>query len=165
MEADMKKCLIVYFSRTGYTRKVADKLAGRCNAEIESIEDTGSRSGMRGYLRSAYEALRKRHIEIQPVPADPAEYDLVILGTPVWAGHVCSPMRAYISAQRARFPQLAFFCTQGGSGADKVFREMAELCARQPIATVALNDSEIDAGDSGHKLDDLIRAACAEAAA
>jgi hypothetical protein len=37
-----------------------------------------------------------------------------------------------------------FFCTQGGSGAEKVFRDLAELCGKAPVATLAVNDREIN---------------------
>ena len=42
--------------------------------------------------------------------------DLIILGTPVWAHNMCSPMRSYITAQKERFRAIAVLCTQGGSG-------------------------------------------------
>jgi hypothetical protein len=70
---------------------------------------------------------------------------LVVLGTPVWASHVCSPIRSYIAAHRLDLQRVAFFCTQGGgSGAAKVFREMEEICGRVPIATLAVEDRELD---------------------
>jgi hypothetical protein len=40
--------------------------------------------------------------------------------------------------------QVAFFCTQGGSGSPKVFRDMADLCGRSPLATMAVNVRELE---------------------
>ena len=119
-EKSMVRAVVVYFSRTGYTRKIAEAIAARCGADIEGIQDVRDRSGIWGYLRSAREALGERLIDIRPPIRNPSDYNIVILGTPVWASNICSPMRAYVTTHREEFRQVAFFCTQGGSGAKKV---------------------------------------------
>jgi flavodoxin len=148
----MGKILVVYFSRTGYTKKVAEQIAARCGADLEAIEEVRDRSGIFGYLRSAREAYKKRPSEIRPATRNPSEYDLVIAGTPVWASNVSSPVRAYLVAQRGQLKQVAAFCTQGGSGAEKVLADMAELLGRQPVASVSLNDGEIKRDRYAEKL-------------
>ncbi len=140
----MDKTLVVYFSRTGYTRRLAEEIAARCDADLESIQEAQRRSGVLGYWRSAREALGRTAVDIRALEKDPARYELVILGTPVWAGHVSSPMRAYLATNRAKLRQVAFFGTEGGSGAEKVFREMAELCGVAPTASEVFTDGEID---------------------
>lgn len=139
----MNKTLVVYYSRTGYTRKIAEAIASACDADIEGLEDVKSRSGIFGYLRSAREALTKSLADIKPLNKEPAPYDLLILGTPVWAGHVSSPIRSYIEQHKNLFKQVAFFCTQGGSGAEKVLQNLVELCGKEPVATLALKDADI----------------------
>lgn len=148
----MKRALVVYFSRTGYTRKIAEEIADRCGADIEAVREARGRSGIFGYLRSAREALKKRTVDILPSTKKPGDYDLVILGTPVWASNLSSPIRSYIAAERGRFPRVAFFCTLGGSGASKVLGDMGTLCGRKPIAALALTDAEIKKGRYTEKL-------------
>jgi flavodoxin len=138
-----KPVLVIYFSRTGYTRTVANEIATTAGADTEEIREQAKRSGFLGYLRSAREALRGTLPPLQEGRLNPRDYALVVLGTPVWASHVCSPMRAYLAAHKNDLDRVAFFCTQGGSGARKVLQEMAEICGRQPVATLELNDSEI----------------------
>jgi len=53
---------------------------------------------------------------------------------------------------------VAFFCTFGGSGADKVFTDMSQLCVNKPIATMALTDSEIKKGLFNEKIKAYINA-------
>ena len=96
--------------------------------------------------------MRKSAVDIEPASADPRDYALVVLGTPVWAGNMSSPMRAYIARHKLDFGRIALFCTQGGSGGEKVLRTMADLCGKSPVATVCLNDSEIDGDLHGVKL-------------
>lgn len=154
----MSKILVVYFSRTGYTEKVAERVAKRCGGEVETIREPRSRLGLLGYIRSAREALKGKPATIRPLLHDPARYDLVLFGTPVWAGRVSSPMRACLDAYKSSLGRVAFFCTQGGSAACKVPDEMAEICGKQPEATLVLRDSEIDDGRYESKVDHFVRA-------
>ncbi|HUO67740.1 MAG TPA: flavodoxin [Gammaproteobacteria bacterium] len=140
----MKRTLVVYFSRTGYTQRVAERIALAVDADCEPIRERSPRTGVLGYWRSAREALRKSAVEIAPASANPRDYALVVLGTPVWAGNMSSPIRAYIAQHKLDFARVALFCTQGGSGGEKVLRTMADLCGTSPVATICFNDSEID---------------------
>jgi flavodoxin len=140
----MQRILVVYYSRTGYTRTLAGEIAAAVQCDIERLDDGRDRSGVWEYLRCAREAIKHRTIEIRPPSYDPSGYDLVVLGTPVWAGHVCSPLRSYLVAHKGRLPEVAFFCTQGGSGSQKVFRDMAMLCGKAPVASLAITDRQID---------------------
>ena len=103
------KVLVVYYSRTGATRRLAEALANALQADIEPITDRENRSGIFGYLRSVAESLQKRGASITPMNTHPASYDLVVVGTPVWAWSVSSPVRSYLAAYRGHLPDIAFF--------------------------------------------------------
>lgn len=153
----MSDILVVYFSRTGYTRRVAEKIARETGADLEPIREPKPRKGLFGYWRSAREALRKSAVEILPPAKQARDYRLVILGTPVWASHVASPVRAYLAAQGRSLPRVAAFCTQGGSGGQKVLDEMRALCGRAALATTIVNDREIDSGAWEAKIEEFLR--------
>ncbi len=148
----MAKALVVYYSRTGYTLRVAEKMAAALGADLERIEDAASRRGVLGYLRCAREALRKRAAVIRPPAFDPAAYDLVVVGGPVWAGNVASPVRAYLQASKGHIAHFACFCTQGGSGGPGVLAAMAALTGLAAEATLVLSDKEIAKGFDGEPL-------------
>jgi flavodoxin len=139
----MKPCLVVCYSHTGVTARVAAALANRLGADLETIEEVRPRQGASGYLRSVWEALRQRPAHIVPPRHDPARYPFIVLGTPVWAGHMSAPMRSYIMQQRDHFKRLALFCTMGGSGGRQVLSAMAELSRRAPVATLCLRQQEV----------------------
>jgi flavodoxin len=147
------RVLVVFFSRSGYTRKIAEEIAARCGADLEAIEDVRTRAGLFGYLRSGREAYKKLPVEIRAPVRNPSDYDLVILGTPVWAGNVSSPMRAYLTAHGGELKRVAVFCTQGGSGAEKVINDMGGLCGRKPVTSLAINDREIKRNNYAESLE------------
>ena len=148
----MDQALVTYFSRTGRTHRLALEIATALNADLERIAEPRSRNGFLGYWRSGREAWLKLPTNIEPTSHDPSSYGLVVLGTPIWAGNVSSPARAYISAHKGSFRRAAFFCTHGGTSAQKVFDEMAELCGARPVATLSVTEREFRIGSYDDKL-------------
>jgi len=130
----MSKVLVVCYSRSGKTRAVGAALAERLNADLEVIAEAADRSGPIGFLRSVVDAVFSRLVPIAAPHYDAARYDLVIVGTPVWAGTMSAPARAWLTANRRHLPLVAFFCTQQKRGDVGAFRDMAALAGKQPVA-------------------------------
>jgi flavodoxin len=158
MEASMPKILVAYFSSTGHTREIAEAVATACHADVEAIRELKPRAGFLGFMRAGYEATTKRTAAIHPTDTDPAEYDLVVLGTPVWSWNLSSPMRAYLARHGAALKAVAFFCTEGGSGGARVFRQMAQLYGQEPVATLIVTEPEIKNARYADKLAGFCRA-------
>lgn len=153
----MAKVLVVWFSRTGTTEQVAQRIVQALGADSERIEEANSRRGVLGYLVSGLEAVAKGLPSIRTIK-DPADYDLVVLGTPVWAGCVASPVRAWAYLNRARLPRMAFFTTQGGHGADDVLRDLRLLCRAPDAPSCAFLEREVRAGRHVEPLDAFVAA-------
>ena len=134
------RILVVYFSRTGTTKRIAQMLARALDADIEPIVDHTRRGGIIGYLRSAYEATFGHLVTVEPAIRDPWTYDLVVVGTPIWNQAVSSPVRSYL--ERHEFHRVAFFCTCGGRAGDRVFAQMAEAAGCEPVATLVLRERD-----------------------
>jgi menaquinone-dependent protoporphyrinogen IX oxidase len=140
------RVLVVYFSRTGQTRAVVEGLANALGADIDAIEEAESRKGFFGYWRSVGEARKRLAAPGAAARLDPSGYDLVIVGTPVWAWSMSSPVRAYLSANRARMKDVAFFATMGGSGARSAFAQMQAILGKAPVATLTVWQREVRPG-------------------
>lgn len=155
----MARTLIVYYSRTGNTKRAALELARKLDADVEELTDRKSRRGLFGYLRSGLEAALDREGDIAPPTRDPAEYDVVVLGTPTWNAAVSSPMRTYLRGHLRGAKALAFFCTCGGTGSARVLRQMTELAGgRQPVAAMVLRERDLSGGNADPKIDRFARA-------
>jgi hypothetical protein len=121
---------------------MAEALAKALQADIEPIIDRKNRSGIFGYLRSVAESLQKRGAAVEPMKTDPRSYDLVVIGTPIWAWSVSSPVRSYLAANRGRLPDVAFFCTMGSRGGARAFEEMQAIAGKAPRAGCAVTARE-----------------------
>lgn len=128
------KTLVVFYSRTGNTKIVADKISKILNADIEEIIDKKNRKGILGWLRSGRDSTLKKTAEIE-FWKNPIDYDLVIIGTPIWAFSMAPAIRTYLSENK--FNKIAFFSTSGGSEGEKIFKEMEKI-SEEPIATLSL---------------------------
>jgi flavodoxin len=147
----MRKLLIVYYSRTGTTAHVAHQIAEALGADLDVIEDATARDGVLGCVRSALEAT------LYGLPAvrwqrDPADYELVVIGTPVWLGNLASPVRSYLFQQRARLPRVGFFTTSRGHWAEQAQRELALLCAAPAAVSGSFLEQEVLAGSHQSEL-------------
>lgn len=141
----MKKILVLYYSRTGFTRTIARQVARACNADLEPIEGVKGRTHAVGYVRSAIEAALHLDTPIRRAKHIPSDYDIVVIGTPIWFWNMASPVRTYVKRHRRQFKRVAFFCTYGGSGQGKVLSDLAALCGRPAVATMAVADAEVAA--------------------
>ena len=150
--------LVVYFSRTGHTQRIAAEIAAATGADLDPIVEQRSRKGILGYLRSGRDAYKKLIVPIEPSTKNPADYEIVVLGTPVWAGHISSPVRAYVAAHREQLARVALFCTEGGSGGTKVLRELAELIDATPVGTLVIDEKELRSGAYAGKLERFLEA-------
>jgi flavodoxin len=139
--------LVVFYSRTGTTKKVGEAVATALNCDSEELVDTRKRSGPIGFLRAGREAQSKQLTVVRPVRYDPTLYDIVIIGTPNWAHTMSSATRTYITENKSKFTRVAFFCTQGGAEEKSVFDDMEALCDKQPVGTLAIQQKEVRKGN------------------
>ena len=140
----MSNTLVVYYSLTGHTRQIAEAIAAAHNADLEAIEDTFNRDTGLGRPRSAVEGLLGLRSSITPPKHDLGKYDLVVVGTPVWTARLSSPVRAYLSQQRAALERVAFFCTHGGIGGKWALQSMAKVSGQRPIARMIISERQLN---------------------
>lgn len=132
--------------------KVGDELAKALPGDVEEIVDTANRSGPVGWLMSGREGSGKKLAKIQPVKKDPASYDIVVIGTPIWAGNMSSPVKTYLTENKAKFKNVAFFCTEGNKGHETAFAEMGEIAGKKPKATLAIATVDFKSGSDADKV-------------
>lgn len=140
----MTSVLIVYFSMTGRTRPIVKELCRATGADIEEIREPRLRDGLPGVWRALLDAVLRRRTPVLAPIHDPAGYDLVILGGPIWAGRMASPVRAFASQYVKQARRVAFFCTAGGQKADEAFADLQRLCGHAPCATLLLDAKHLE---------------------
>jgi flavodoxin len=137
--------LVVYFSRSGHTRQVAQEVAKQCGADVEEIRAEMPNDGAWGYWRSGWQVLTHAEPPIWPLGKDPSAYNTVVIGTPIWIGQPAPAVRTFVKQQASRFNRVAFFCTEGGSGDLRAFDTLGRLCGKTPVATLTVTEKQLSA--------------------
>jgi flavodoxin len=143
---DPKRILVVYYSRTGTTGKVARAIRDELGCDIERIAERGSRRGILGYFRSVFDTVFGRPAVLRALEKDPNDYELVVVGTPVWNASVSTPVRTFLAENRHRIRRVAFFCTYGGTGSARAVRQAEAIAGEPPVVTLALRADDVGRG-------------------
>lgn len=173
--SDQYKILVVYYTRSGTTRRIAEMLALELGADIEPVRETArhaARKGVRGYLRSLVDILWHRPVDVMPPIHRLQDYDAVVVGSPVWAGFASAPVEAWLKHNGACVQHIAFFCTLRKRGSDSAFDQMGEASGKFAIATCAFDAPDLRRGYDGtlrekfeaqicRRLDTLLAMECA----
>jgi flavodoxin len=107
------KSLVVYYTRSGNARFVAETIAAEVGADIEEVIDQKNRNGIRGYLSGGFDARREKGTEISVTTKDPGIYDLIIVGSPLWAGRATPAITTYLRKNDLSSKKVAIFFVQG----------------------------------------------------
>jgi multimeric flavodoxin WrbA len=140
------KVLIVFFSRTGTTRLLAEAIARATHGDLEELRERRSRRGVIGWLRSGYEGTYRKAAEPFPLRHDVGAYDLVFIGSPTWNQALSSPVRGFLQRNRAQLANVVLFATCAARGSEQVLAQMAELVPEPPLATLGMLENDVRHG-------------------
>jgi len=121
------KTAIIYYSLDGNCALIAEEIKTALNADIISLHTTDEkkRSGISKFFWS-FSLMVKKNPPLKPYTFDPSAYDLIIIGSPVWAAAPASPLKTFISQSKITGKKIALFvCHAGGMG--KVFEEFKTM--------------------------------------
>lgn len=121
---------VAYFSVTGNTEAVADKIATACGVAPQSIEpaepysaaDIDYNSDCRANVEQQ-DDLSIRPALAEPVP-DVAGASTVFLGYPIWWGKVPRVVLTYVESGALSGKTVVSFCTSGSSGIEGSLSEL-----------------------------------------
>lgn len=125
------KSLVLYYSQTHTTEKVAKLLAEAVSADLDSIVPVEPYNGTfeETVERCKNEMERDEKPQlIKSLNVDVAEYDTVYFGYPIWCGVAARPAEAWFMRFDLRGKTVIPFCTFGSGGLETsvaVLRKMA----------------------------------------
>jgi flavodoxin len=125
--AGRTKMLIIYYSFSGNTKYIAEKLREKTGGDVFEIETVKT-------YPSEYSALTeeaKRELQESDLPAlkknppDMSSYDLILVGGPVWWYTVATPVMSFLRQADFAGKKVSAFCTHEG-GIGKYFPHFKE---------------------------------------
>lgn len=120
------KTLVIYYSLSGNTKLIAETIAKEIGADILELKTKNSLIGKIGFLKYFWggkQVIMKETPELMPLKKDFAKYDLIFIGTPVWAFSFAPPLKTLFSKRVVQNKKVALFCSHGG-GIGKTIENM-----------------------------------------
>jgi flavodoxin len=151
-----KTVLVVFHSSSGNTEKVSQAIGEALSADVEQIRPVKpftvdiKGKGLGNFVnisRAALGGMTARAASIEKAQRDPANYDLVLIGTPVYANSLPAPVRAYIEQYRPKFKEVAFFCTGEDPNNEHIFELLEEACGQSPRTSFPFHAPKIRADE------------------
>ena len=124
------KTLVIYYSLTGNTDYAAKKIADILQVDIYRLhpEKEFPSSGFGMYYRGGKSAVFKETPALSPIDIDLSVYERILIGTPVWAGTMSSPVYSFLKEYKdiLKDKEIAVFCSCSGGKTEKAFAAFKE---------------------------------------
>ncbi|MGD1005505.1 MAG: flavodoxin [Methanoregulaceae archaeon] len=151
----MARC-IIYYSYSGTTRRLAKKVKAACGADSIEVTSNKTYNALTVYPLGSYRASKGEKDPIEPKKIDVTRYDLIILGTPVWAWKPTPAMNAAIAALKGCEGKKAIiFATCGGQPGKTIdiMKKQLESQGVKVIGDFIFNRKDVR---DGKKINELI---------
>jgi len=135
------KIIVISYSLTGNNDALATSIAAEFAAEHIKVSEHKSRT----MVTIVLDILFNRTPQVDPIPGEVGDNDLVIFMGPVWMGHVATPLRAYFKHFQARPGKYAFVSISGGAdGANpKLAGELTRRLGKEPTALIDVHIADL----------------------
>lgn len=150
--------LVIYYSYENSTHYVAKKIAKGFDADLCRIETVKSYKykGFLKYLIFGSQASYRMIVDIRPLECDIDKYDLILIGTPVWAGNMTPAVRKFLVDNNFGEKKVVLFSTFLGAEG-KTFKEMKKyLSSSNIIDQTGFRRVLQDPLETDKKIDELV---------
>ena len=126
----MSKILVSYFSATGATRRLAEKIATVLKADIFEIEPEVKYTAedLKWPSRNNRSCIEMKNREFRPLVLkkldNVKEYDEIFIGFPVWYDTAPTIVNTFIEDNNFEGKKVYIFVTSGVTGVDKSFKDL-----------------------------------------
>ncbi|MBR4947618.1 MAG: flavodoxin [Clostridiales bacterium] len=132
------KTAIVYYSMHGNVRYVAEKVAKETGADLIELipKKAYPDKGMRQFIWGGSAVTFKKKPDLEPYAFNASDYDLVIIGTPVWASNFVPPLRTFLEDNDLTGKKIAVIATSAGGNSVKCIEAVKEAVKTDSLVAV-----------------------------
>ena len=140
----MSDKLVAYFSATGTTKKVAEKLAEKTGADLFEIEPAVkyTKPDLNWWNKNSRSSVEMRNKSLRPEladkPIDLAPYRTVFLGFPIWWYVAPTLINTFLESVDTKGKRIVLFATSGGSGFGFTLKELTPSAPEAEIVEGAV---------------------------
>jgi flavodoxin len=121
------RTLIVYYSFDGNTKFIAEIIAKTIKADLLELKPKEEITrGPLKHLWGGRQVMMKEKPELFSFDKNPDDFDVIYIGTPVWAFNYAPAINAFLSKTELKRKKIALFCCHGGTPGNTIAK-MREL--------------------------------------
>lgn len=130
----MSKTLVAYFSVSGVTKKVAEKISIAAGADLYEIkpENPYTKEDLNWNNKNSRSSIEMKDTNSRPSIADKVdnfeEYDVIFVGFPIWWYIAPTIINTFIESYDFSGKTVVTFCTSGGSGLGNSDKMLKACC-------------------------------------
>lgn len=143
-EKTAKKPLVVYFSHSGHTRKIAEDIHKAVGGDIMEIEAVQTYPDNYNALTefAKEEKNKKLRPAVKKLLENPGEYGVIFLGYPNWWSTMPMPVFTFVEQSKLDGKTIAPFTTHGGGGIADSVDDLKEIVPHSKVLKpLAVNGS------------------------
>lgn len=124
------KTLVVYYSLSSNNELLAKEIARRLSCDILKIEEVNRRTKFTILFDKVFSRIPK----LKSYDIDLSEYRDFIFISPIWAGAVASPLKAFLMREQQHINHYSFISVCGGREGqrEKIVEELMNLTHQDP---------------------------------
>ncbi|WP_069649829.1 flavodoxin family protein [Caloranaerobacter ferrireducens] len=142
MDDRQLKKLVIYYSLEGNTEFIAENIADVINADILKLktEKEISTHGLMRYFLGGKQVVLKEKPKLFPLDKNPDNYDVIFIGTPVWAGTYAPAFNTFFDTIKLKDKYIALFCCYSGKSSSTFKNMRKELKDNQILGEIGFRD-------------------------
>ena len=102
------KEIVIYFSRMGYTKKVALETANNTGAQILEIKTSQRTEGTLGFWWCGRFGMHGWNMPIEDIKQDLSEYEKVTICTPIWVFNISAPIKEFCNKYSGKLKNVDY---------------------------------------------------------
>lgn len=113
---DLGRVLVVYYSLSGHTKDIAERIAAKTNGDLYEIKTKEKLNNTPWYYLTLRNQIKnKEYPELEGKLPDMSKYDTVFIGAPVWWYTLATPLSSFLKQVDFEDKVIAPFSTQGSN--------------------------------------------------
>ena len=103
---------VVYFTRSGNSKRIAEKIGNKLSCQVIQITDNMNWDGVLGYIKAGFYASQNKAVDIK-IHENISDSDELIVVSPLWAGGLAPAIRIFLKT--ITLDRIHLVVTSGGS--------------------------------------------------
>ena len=153
------KSVVVFYSLDGGTRKAAEKIAERLQADIVELhpEKRIPSKGFFKYMIGGMQVKSGKKPALKPYNFQKEAYDLVILGTPIWASGCTPAMNTFLSENDISDRKIAVLTSSAGGDGAQCLETMKKMLPHLVASVCLMDERRSEPAENDRKLESFLK--------